>query len=102
MYDLCGPWCDSKSEVLPSPYLPLKDPAFAPGCTALQRCLDGISEGAVPGTVPGRAAGGGALRGGWDQRKFWLARGDRGAESGSSPSRFETLPTTSYGNLADR
>lgn len=41
---------------------------------------------------------GGALRGGWDQRKFGLVR----REQGSSPSRFETLPTTSNGSLADR
>lgn len=35
---------------------------------------------------------------GWDQRKFRLVR----REQGSSPSRFETLPTTSNGSLADR
>lgn len=38
--------------------LPVKDAAIAPGHMALQRCLDGISEGAASGTVPGRAATG--------------------------------------------
>ena len=46
----------SRSEVLPPPYLPLKDPTVALGRTALWQCLDGIGKGAMPGTVPVRAA----------------------------------------------
>lgn len=58
MYDLCGPWWGWRELKLLPVYLSLKDPAIAPGRTALQRCLDGIGEGAAPGTVPGRAAAG--------------------------------------------
>lgn len=63
MYDLYGGTAgSSRSEVLPPPYLPLKDLAITPGHTALQRCLDGTGKGAASGTVPGRAVVGSAKR----------------------------------------
>lgn len=55
----------------------------------------GIGEGAAPGTVPGRAALGSAEK--LLQKKSGIAK----RQQSSNPSKFETLPATSNGNLAD-
>lgn len=74
---------------LPLLYLPLKDPAFVPG---LQPSGD-VWMGSVRG-----------LR--WGITERWLAPKEALVSKeglwGSSPSRFETLRSTSYGNLADK